>query len=226
VIDSPQFVVPGPAPQQLFGAPNFNNHVLGTNSLVFNQIGDSINPVKLPFNSSASNGTLGFTDGLLSTTIMATNAQQPITSLSLSEFGGYSLIGGTAAGTKAGISIDTVQAMVREINGVPVAPFVLPKTVSYPEGNQFTATALPQLNQTWHANVSFDLSQAVGATKIDLVLDNTLFTMSEQGSIAYIDKKAFEISTTVMVPEPGTIILGLIGGLGMVMIGRKTWKKA
>jgi hypothetical protein len=213
--------IPGPTPVALFGAPNLTGDTLD-----FNPTG---------FNASASNGNFAFTDGLLTTTIMATNPNQFINQLWISEFGSYSLLGGTPAGTKAGISIDSIQAKVTQVNGVAIAPIILPKTITYTNGGaapsttafggiQFSSTGGALIGQPWSANVSFNLAAVPGATKIDLVLDNSLFAMSEQGSFAFIDKKDFQIFNTV-VPEPGTIMLGLVGGLGMVLMGRKAWKK-
>lgn len=213
--------VPGPNPATLFGPPTLNG-----NSLDFDPLG---------FNASASNGSFAFTDGLLTTTVMAANANQYINQLWISEFGSYSLLGGTPAGTKVGISIDSIQAKVTQVNGLPVAPINLPKTIVYTNGGaaasttafggiQFASNGGALVGQPWSANVSFNLAAVPGATKINLVLDNALFAQSESNSLSFIDKKDFEIFTTV-VPEPGTIMLALVGGLGMVLMGRKAWKK-
>lgn len=214
--------IPGPSPAQLFGAPTVSGNTLDFNPM--------------DFNAEASGGSNELVDGLLSMTIMSNNAQEYINNLWISEFGAYSLIGGTSGGTQAGISIAPVQAKVTHVNGVALgAPIILPRTISYVNGGganetiAFDTMTLESnggalVGQPWSASVHFDLSQVPGATKIDLVLDNTLFATSEAGSIAFIDKKDFQIWTTV-VPEPGTIILGLIGGLGMILVGRKTLKK-
>jgi hypothetical protein len=215
--------VPGPTPVSLFGAPTLNG-----NTLDFNPAG---------FKAESSNGGFAFTDSLLTTTLMTTNANEYITQLWISEFGSYSLLGGTPAGTKAGVSIDSIQAKVTHINNVPVGGggIILPKTITYTNGGlapsttafggiQFSSTGGNLIGQPWSANVSFNLAAVPGATKIDLVLDNALFATSEQGSFAFIDKKDFQIFNTV-VPEPGTILLGLAGGLGLVLMGRKAMKK-
>jgi hypothetical protein len=212
---------PPPVPVSLFGAPT-----LSGNTLDFNPVG---------FKAESSNGGFAFTDGLLTTTIMTTNANEYISQLWLSEFGSYSLLGGTPAGTQARVSI-VVQAKVMEVNGVALAnPIVLPQTINYVNGGlapattafggmTFQSTGGALIGQPWSANVSFNLAAVPGATKIDLVLDNALLATSEANSFAFIDKKDFQIFNTV-VPEPGTIIMGIAGCLGLVVMGRKAMKK-
>ncbi len=216
--------VPGPTPTQLFGPPTLSGDTLDFNPLAVGT-----------FNALSTGGVSAFTDGGLVMTIMATNNQQPITDLTVSEFGGYTLVGGTPGGTQALASVDAIQAVVTQINGVAVAPIVVPKTITYTNfgsapsnlpvggGIQFSATG-GFANGSWSGLVDFDFSNIIGATKVELVLDNVLAAMSELDSTSYIDKKDFYITTNI-VPEPGALILGAVGGLGLILVGRTVRKK-
>jgi hypothetical protein len=59
-------------------------------------------------------------------------------------------------------------------------------------------------------------------TKLSLDLNNMLLAQSTNG-LSFIDKKFFNINVTA-VPEPSTILLGLMGGVGMLVGGRRLRK--
>jgi hypothetical protein len=214
--------LPEPDPLQLFGPPT-----LSGDTLFFNPT---------DFSAGATGGSTDFVDSFLVATVMTTNASKFISDLWVTESGSYTLSGGTAAGTRVTVSMDTIKAVVLERNGVPVAPFELPRTITYTNlGSAVSTTAFGGMRissngiddfigQGWKAEATFNLAGVTDATKIILTVDNTLFARSELGSTAFIDKKDFYINNTV-VPEPGTIVLGLMGGLGMLVVGRKAWKK-
>jgi hypothetical protein len=61
----------------------------------------------------------------------------------------------------------------------------------------------------------------LGVTKLSVDLDNALYAQSDAGTIAFIDKKDFGgLSVTVNVPEPATLCMAVMLGLGMV-----AWRK-
>ena len=64
-------------------------------------------------------------------------------------------------------------------------------------------------------------------TGLQFTLDDILSGTAEPGALVEITKKDFLISTNSPVPEPSSIILGVLGGLGMVTVGyRKKFAKS
>jgi hypothetical protein len=221
--------IPGPSPVQLFGPPsNATGFLLSSDDLEFDATG---------FTATSSDGGFAYTDADFSTTIMSNTPLQVINSLVLQEFGTYTLFGGTALGTTASIGIGGLTAVVTEQNGLNTPDVVLPFLITFtnpsvgaapdvqsPTSMTLQATGGAHFLKDWTATVVFDLSVAPGATKITLDFDNGLFTTSELNSFSFIHKKDLKIITTA-VPEPGTLILGAMGGLGLLVMGRKSWKK-
>ena len=60
-------------------------------------------------------------------------------------------------------------------------------------------------------------------TKINVTLDNTLIaSTTEIGSLAFIDKKDFDITVETGIPEPSTFLLGVLGlALGSCLVRRR-----
>jgi hypothetical protein len=88
----------------------------------------------------------------------------------------------------------------------------------------------------WDIVAAFDIDAALAGagksgkvTSLSLALDDKLLgnTISANGlTLAEIDKKHIILTpTTDPVPEPSTIVLGLVGGMGLLVGGRK-WRKA
>lgn len=166
------------------------------------------------FVAFSAGGGADITDGQLNFTVTNPNG---ISSIALTESGDYTLIGtGTAATlTNAGANI---AIKILEIDGVAVTPF------SISGGNASVAFNLLANSGTvkpWSLGVSANiasqlanLNPRLGATKIEVVIDNSLIAISESTSVASISKKDFTIEIP-NVPEPtlaaGLSFLGLAG---------------
>jgi len=236
---------PPPDPSRLFGTPNIsgdslqfsqNNIPLGTGLNFRVDVGGST-PVLLK-------------DGTLTMNISATNpVLGNITNFTLSEGGGYGILGGTlATQVNAALQIPFNPAGyvgglgITSLNGVPLAQIIpVPYTESFTPGpgssGAFTATASSITfsgpgSGTWSGFANFNIAGALAAagksgqrvTGLTLTLDNVLSGTAEANSIAFIDKKNFSISTVTAIPEPSTVILGLMGGFGLLACGRRMRK--
>jgi hypothetical protein len=237
---------PPPDPSRLFGTPN-----LSGDSLQFSQnnlpLGSGLN---FRVDVGGAQPVL-LKDGTLTMNIAATNsATGNITGFSIAEGGGYGVLGGTlatqvnaalqipfnAAGYVGGLGITS-------INGVALAQIIpVPYTESFAQGpgssGAFSATPSSitfsgQGSGTWSGSASFNIAAALAAagkpansrvTGLTLSLNNVLSGTAEPNSIAFIDKKSFSISTITTVPEPSTVILGLMGGVGLLVGGRRLRK--
>jgi hypothetical protein len=108
-----------------------------------------------------------------------------------------------------------MSATVREINGLPVAPIALTQI------NGSVSFGLPGNlgSAPWGLNLLLNIAAQLGpgqvATKVDVVIDNSLQTTSALTGTASIIKTDFDIDTGV--PEPGTAALTsvAVGGLGL-----------
>lgn len=187
-------------------------------------VGLDFNPIG--FASIASGGSTDITDGQLNFGVEG-NPLVGISSIRLFEAGDYTLAGSGTAATQdfAGV---IMRITVTQIDGVNVAPITLaPSNASV----AFNLIANPGIVQPWSLGLSLDVSGqltamglqfAVGATKLDVVIDNQLISLSQLGSIAAIEKKDFRIDVgTNVVPEPSTTVLFLGAGLvGLFFVQR------
>jgi hypothetical protein len=183
------------------------------------------------FVASAAGGGADITDGQLNYTVMGQKNGLnvvAIAGISLFEGGDYTLVGsGTAASQVQAGAILAVK--VTEIDGSPVAPIILTPTNA---GIAFNLPANPGIVQPWSLGVSVDIGAqltslgvpfVVGATKAEVVINNSLVAISEPSSVAFIAKKEFVIDIVpetgeLNVPEPATVgMMGLaLCGLGVV----------
>lgn len=175
-------------------------------------VGLDFNPTS--FGSSATNGAADITDGQLNYTING-----PTLSFNVFEAGDFTLVGGGTATTSALAGL-ILRATVTQISGIAVPPIVL-TPVNASVG--FNLVANPGLVQPWSLNATMDVAgQLAGlgygpgdiATAIDVVIDNQLITISEQGTIAFIAKKEF-ITEIIPVPEPAVHLL-LFSGAAVI----------
>jgi hypothetical protein len=184
--------------------------------------GLDFNPMN--FVASATNGAADITDGQLNFAIkglvVSPGNGAGINGFSISEGGDYSLLGTgtTATQALAGVSI---HVSVTEIDGVPVAPIPLPGSNA---SVGFNLIANPGLLQPWSlgtsiTNIDGKLTAlgktfTIGATKLEVVIDDSLNALSEPLSSAFIAKKDFVLTTDTdisgVLPEPtSAVVAGL-----------------
>jgi hypothetical protein len=170
-------------------------------------IGLDHNPTN--FTASSTNGGADLTDGQYNFTV---DSVVPITNLSVSERGDYTLVG--AGGALTNVSAGAVLfATVTEINGLAVAPINLaPVNASV----AFNVAANAGIVQPWSLGLGLNVGVA-GATRIDVVINNALTASSQPGGIAFIAKKDFIVEVGA-VPEPTSLGLAscVLGALGLV----------
>jgi hypothetical protein len=169
------------------------------------------------FVASAVNGSADITDGQLNFTVMGPS----INSVGVFEAGDYSLAGvGTSATQVFAGAI--VRATVTQINGLPVAPINLaPANASV----GFNLVANPGVVQPWSLgtvlNIAGQLAPNQHATKVDISINNQLLALSQPGSLAFIAKKEFIVSTGTNIPEPATAGLAGLALCGLGLVARK-----
>jgi hypothetical protein len=174
-------------------------------------VGLDFNPIG--FAASSSGGGADITDGQLNYTL---TSGLGIASISVSESGDYTIVGAGGAATGVGAGAIII-ATVTEVNGVAVAPIGLaPVNASFSD-----SLPGPVIVGPWSVGATLNVSLPVGqrATRVNVVINNTLVSTSEAGTAAFIAKKEFIVrSTTGIVPEPGTFALAgmVLCGLGLV----------
>lgn len=200
-------------PLPLFGAPTILGNVLDFNPL--------------SFASSSSGGGADLTDGQLLFGVMA-QAGNFIDKIMLSEAGDYSLFGVGTAATAASVALSG-QIEVLEIDGVavggPPINFAFNGTFA-PSGGTYDLVNDPGIGVNWSGGVTIDVTQhltdnsipfTVGATKVQINLDNILATSSEASTTALIQKKDFDGFSITVVPEPASVGLVALGLLALAL---------
>lgn len=187
------------------------------------------------FVASSAGGGADITDGQMNFTVagqVVNGSATAINGLSLNEAGDYTLFGTGTAATQVGAGAVMLSVKVTEIDGVAVVPITLaPSNASV----AFNLPANPGIVQPWSLNTSIGISAQltslgvpflVGATKVEVALNNSLVAISESGSIAYIAKKDFVIGVTPEVgvlPEPSTLAMA---GLALCGLGATARRKS
>ena len=168
-----------------------------------------------------------FTDGFVSFSVEADDDTW-ITGFSLRERGGRTLLELPFPGT------DTTRVRVIALGSISVTELdhgntALTPDAALPIGIGFDVT-WDLINNPgaslWSAfdakNIENILTQRGvtfdhGATALDFFMNNQLLAISEEGTFAFIDKKRidFDVSTEMLIPEPATIVLALMGIIGV-----------
>jgi hypothetical protein len=171
------------------------------------------------FVATANGGNEDITDGQINYTLMGSGGTG-IDSIRLFEAGDYSLTGVGTAATQA-LAGAIMRATVTQIDGVNVAPIDL-TPVNASVGFNLAANA--GVVQPWSLNLTMNVDAqltargrqfAIGATKIEVVIDNQLQALSQIDSQSFIAKKEFRMEIDRnFIPEPSTFAL-----LGVALCG-------
>lgn len=192
----------------LFGAPTVSG-----DSLDFNPVG---------FSANSKNGAADITDGQLKFGVVAKDpigSDFGIQSITLSESGDTTMAGiGTDSTTTAVFGYGVVD--IYEVDGIAINNISVPFSLTFnPSGGTFglgtDGGGGPVFSTSWSGSATIDLDAiltansvpfVVGATRINVNLDNTLLATSETGTETLIAKKDFGgLSVTVNKPDPGEI---------------------
>jgi hypothetical protein len=218
-------------PLPLYGAPNLvsppsptfpcvlaDNCTVNGNSLTFSpQLFDAVSENQSPLSES--------TDGQLLFMAQA-KPGQAIQNVHFQEGGAFT-VSGIGATDDTRVDVSSIGFVtVNEVDGVGVDPIAIPIDMLFDFGAggngewRFLSEGTAN-GQIWNGMDLINVSQAlmdrgvsfdVGATKVTVNLDNTLFAQSEDVGTARIDKKLFFI-VTVNVPEPASLSLVLAGAV-------------
>lgn len=186
------------------------------------------------FVASATGGAADITDGQMNFTVegqVSNGSAVAINGLSLNESGDYTLVGGGTAASQA-IAGAILGVKVLEIDGLAVTPITLtPSNASV----AFNLAANSGIVKPWSLGTSVGISAQltslgvpflVGATKVEVVLNNSLVAISEAGSVAFIAKKDFVIGVVPdvgVLPEPSTLAMA---GLALCGLGATARRKS
>lgn len=191
-------------PVPLYNAPSINGDLLDFDPTSF---------------GASTAGVAGFdiTDGQLNFTVTAEQGQS-IGSLIISEAGDYMFTGiSPTAGTLVVASLAATVSIL-EVDGVTLA---LPIDIFVPETffNDYATVGnapAPGLRQ-WSLLTTVDIAGALnlpyqlGATKIEVVVDNQLTASTTADNTAFIAKKDFRVNVGPVIPEPTSLALLAMG---------------
>jgi PEP-CTERM motif len=212
----------GTDPVPLYGPP----HVASPIALDFDPLG---------FVATASGGATDITDGQLNYTITSlfvnNNNGVGIASIALAEAGDYTLT--TAGAGTAATRVIAGADMYVKVDAIDGNTLVNPIVLNFPSSSiTKNLIANPGILQPWNLGFTFPIQSqltsmqipfAVGATKVEVVIDDQLIAQSETQSLAFIAKKDFvnSVGTVIhgdpFVPEPSTIALATLGSLAMAL---------
>jgi hypothetical protein len=124
-----------------------------------------------------------------------------------------------------------LRATVTQINGVNVAPISL---IPVNGSVGFNLTANAGIVQPWSLGLSIDIAaQLAGlgydsdqsATMVEVMIDNSLVSLSEQSSVAFMAKKEFFVTVGAdpsnSAPEPTSFALLSLSAIGLVRFARR-----
>lgn len=165
-------------------------------------VNDTLDFPATGFLSESTNGEIDFLDGRL-TFMVEADPGQTLNSITLEEFGAYFTFGEDSIASVSAVAfVETLEGglfqdgFLFETNGLASGPdsggWVESLTISFP-----------------------------ATTKITVTLDNQLFTFADDPGVSFIDKGGVNISVGVVVPEPTTSALFILGFAGMAYRRRR-----
>lgn len=196
----------------LFGAP-----LVTGNSLVF---------TPSAFEVQAEDGAVELLDGTVEFTVYA-EGQFPLSTITIQESGAYNFVGrGATEDTFASVSllgsVVFLEAGGRSLSqGTQPAVFTIPFLVTDateddngPLINAWRGSATIDL-QALAEDAGFDADTASRINGAAFVINNQLVASSEDGTIAFVDKKTLGAMVVTVVPEPATAGIAAAGLLGL-----------
>ncbi|QEG35311.1 hypothetical protein [Bythopirellula goksoeyrii] len=175
------------------------------------------------FAATAVPGTPDVTDGQLNFTLMAAPGAT-LKTINISEGGDFTLFGSGTTSTQVGYGIALGSVVVTEINGSAIAPVALNGASAF--GSKNLVADGPVIGASWGLTLSYDVDAALtaanlplGATKLEIAINDTLLAISEPSSVAFIAKKDFMIDTTI--PEPTSMALALLSMVALASSRRR-----
>ncbi len=183
--------------------PLYGDPSAAGNSLVFSPSNyvASAEPSEGEFDTDNTSATL--------TMQVVSNSDLPLASINIMEFGDTFLAG-----------LGEAQALTAVAGGL---------FVSYDDGNGLQTLPVGELSDVsfslpddsglseWTASVEINLAE-LNVTEVFVSFDNLVTAIAEEGATAFIEKKVFKITTTV-VPEPASV--ALIGLGALLIAGRR-----
>jgi hypothetical protein len=172
------------------------------------------------FVSESGSGESSIVDSQLSFKVMTVNPIDSILTVRFSERGDYAL-----AGLGDAVALASVTAHVfwdvLEINNQPVGTTISGNAdlTFAPSGGQYSLANNGEGGDIWIGELNLDVP--AGTTKVGFTMDNALLTAAANGGSASIRKKDGDIKIEILIPEPTSMTLGLMGLLGVVMATRR-----
>jgi hypothetical protein len=171
----------------------------------------------LSFMSTSSNGSADITDGQLNFTVMTLPGGPTIDGLQLFEAGDYSIAGPGGVNT-AVFAGAIIRATITAVNGLPIVPINVPAVnASFSDSLPGTVIVGP-----WSLGLASNIAAALGpgqhASKVEIVINNSLLTTSETSTVAFIAKKDFRLTITPgpQIPEPASIAMAALACVGAI----------
>lgn len=192
------------------GEPMFGQPTVVGNTMDF----DPVN-----FKSESASGEANIVDSQLTFSVMTTKPVDSILKVRFSERGDYKLTGLGDATAVASVSANVFWDVL-EINNVPVGQSISGNdTLTFSPSNGLYVLGTTATEDIWIGELNLDVP--VGTTKVRFTMDNTLATAASDSGTAFIAKKDGDIRIEILVPEPATASLGLLGVAGVILAARR-----